>query len=239
LSGLDAHEHKKALQYTFLKNINYNPWGSITGRLTTKPNSFPILTLPRSLRPALEPTNDLFVELDYNSAEMRTAIALAGAPQPPGDIHDHLKSEVFGDKYTRDQVKQKVFAWLYNPKSNNKKMQQFLDRDALLEQYYDGAQVMTPFDRSIAVGESKALNYLVQSTASDLFLTQAMKIFSMLRSRRSHIAFCVHDSLVIDMSREDQPILEEVLSTFSETPLGEYKANVSIGKNFGHMRKIQ
>ena len=239
LTGLDAHEHKKALQYTFLKNISYNPWGSITGRLTTKTSSFPILTLPRTLRPGLKPANDLFVELDYNSAEMRTAMALANAPQPPGDIHEYLKNKVFNDKHTRDQVKQKVFAWLYNPKSKNKKMQQFLNRDELLQQYYDGIQVATPFDRNIAVGESKALNYLVQSTASDLFLTQAIKIFNMLSGRRSHIAFCVHDSLVIDMSREDRPILEEVLSTFSKTPLGEYKANVSFGKDFGSMRKIQ
>ena len=239
LSAMTPSEHKKALGCKDLKNVFYNPWGSVTGRLTTKSNSFPILTLPRTLRPGLIPNNDLFVELDYNSAEMRTAFALLGMQQPENDIHEHLRSEVFNNKISRDDVKQKVFAWLYNPKANNKKLQKFLDKESILDKYYKLGTVHTPFDRSIEVEEAKALNYLVQSTTSDLFLNQAIKVFNMLKESDSHIAFCIHDSLVLDVSRSDRQLVSEIMSVFSQTPYGHFKTNVSFGKDFGNMRKIK
>tara|TARA_R100000234_G_scaffold91812_2_gene59977 strand:- start:104 stop:1276 length:1173 start_codon:yes stop_codon:yes gene_type:complete len=239
LSSLSAAEHKKALACNNLKKIFYNPWGSVTGRLTTRPNSFPILTLPRTLRSGLTPNNDLFVELDYNSAEMRTAFALLGMQQPENDIHDHLKSEVFNDKLSRDEVKQKVFAWLYNPKASNKKLQKFLDKEKILEKYYTSGVVKTPFDRDIQVEPEKALNYLVQSTTSDLFLAQAIKIYNMLKDSNSHIAFCIHDSLVLDVERSDRQLVSKIISVFSQTPYGHFKTNVSFGKDFGTMRKIK
>jgi DNA polymerase I-like protein with 3'-5' exonuclease and polymerase domains len=84
----------------------------------------------------------------------------------------------------------------------------------------------------------KALNYLIQSTASDMFLRQAIKIDKLLEGTRSEIAFCVHDSLILDVSREDKSLLEKIINIFKETDLGEFRVNASIGKNFGNMRKI-
>ncbi|HAI19246.1 MAG TPA: hypothetical protein DCM10_15195, partial [Xanthomarina gelatinilytica] len=57
---------------------NFNIWGTKTGRLTTHPHSFPILTLDRELRGVVVPKNDYFIELDYNAAELRTLISLQG-----------------------------------------------------------------------------------------------------------------------------------------------------------------
>jgi len=75
-----------------LQKINwicdYNPFGTVTGRLTTMPQTFPILTLHRDFRGCLHPQEDWFLELDYNAAEVRTLLGLSGTPQPTGDIHD-------------------------------------------------------------------------------------------------------------------------------------------------------
>ena len=62
--------------------IKYNIFGTKTGRLTTKPNSFPILTLKKEYRSILKPNNDLFVELDYNAAELRVLLTLMNVEQP-------------------------------------------------------------------------------------------------------------------------------------------------------------
>ena len=67
--------------------IDYNLFGTITGRLTTHRNSFPVLTMRRELREILRPHNDLFISLDYNGAEIRTLLELSEQPQPQEDIH--------------------------------------------------------------------------------------------------------------------------------------------------------
>ena len=236
--NLKFHEQKKYLQFKHLSKVDYNPWGSVTGRLTTKSGSFPILTLPKTLRQAVKPNNDLFVELDYNSAELRTALALAGQAQPDVDIHEHLREKIYKQKHTRDETKQKVFAWLYNPIAKNKRLSAYIDKEDILDKHYSNGAVNTVFGRRMEVSEDKALNYLVQSTTSDMFLRQAIKVDELLQGTDSEVAFCIHDSLVIDMSKGDKRLLEEIISTFKTTPLGEFKTNVSIGKNFGSMRKV-
>jgi len=219
--------------------ISYNPWGTITGRLTTNKNSFPILTLNKELRPALQPKNSYFLELDYNAAEIRVLFSLLGQTQPSGDIHNWIAENIFDNKHDRAQSKKKVFAWLYNPKAKNKKLNSYLNRDALYDKYYKDGYVETPFGRKIKVSEDKAVNYLIQSTTSDLFLTSAIKVDKMLENKKSNICFCVHDSLVLDYAEEDQSILNEVAQEFSNTKFGFFNTNLSLGKNFGSMRKVR
>ena len=64
-------------------------------------------------------------------------------------------------------------------------------------------------------------------------------VWDFLKGRTTHVAFCIHDSLILDFSIEDKPLLEGIIDTFSNTELGGFKANVSIGKNFGEMRKLE
>jgi hypothetical protein len=219
--------------------IKYTPWKTATGRLATLPGSFPILNLNKELRPALSPNNDAFVEFDYNAAELRVLFALLKQKQPSGDIHSWISKNIFDDKYDRDTTKKKVFAWLYNPKARNKKLNSFLNRDEIFKNFYCDGKIQTPFSREISVSEDKAVNYVIQSTTSDLFLTSAMKIDKMLRDKKSKVVFCVHDSLVIDMSHEDRTLLNDLVKQFSSTTFGTFKTNISVGKNYGEMRKVQ
>ena len=219
--------------------IQYSPWVTATGRLSTKPNSFPILNLNKELRSYIEPTNDLFVELDYNAAELRVLFALLERDQPSNDLHEWIGEHIFNGKYERDQVKKKVFSWLYNPKAKNKKLNEFLCRQDVLDKYYDGQFVETPYNRRIEVDQERALNYVIQSTASDLFLTSAMKIDKMLQEKKSFVAFCVHDSLVLDVSIEDKAMLNNLAEQFSKTKLGDFKTNISVGKNYGSMKRVK
>ncbi len=63
-------------------------------------------------------------------------------------------------------------------------------------------------------------------------------IHDKLKVRNSHIAFCIHDSLVIDFAREDRDIISDIVEEFSSTSLGSFKTNVSVGKNFGDMKEL-
>ena len=219
--------------------INYNPWGSVTGRLTTKPNSFPILTLNKDFRNILKPNNDWFIELDYNAAELRTFLALQGLEQPKEDIHQWIGENVFSGRLERPDVKKKVFAWLYNPKASNKRLEQIFDKNKILKKYYYGGIIETPFGRKIEADEDKALNYLIQSTTSDLFLRQAILIDKMLEGRKSYVSYCIHDSLVLDFCDDDRDFLVEIIEKLSQTRLDTFKVNVSAGEDFGNMKKLE
>ena len=240
--NLDFINPRVRKNFSKIKNssnfINYNPFGTATGRLTTEKSSFPILTLNRELKDVLLPKNNLFLECDYNAAELRTLFALLEKPQPSEDLHAWIKTNIFSDKITREETKKKVFAWLYNSKAKNKKLNEFLPREEVLNKFYVDGTVHTPMGRSIQTSEDKALNYLIQSTTSDLFLTNLLKVDTILQDRKSFISFCVHDSFVIDFDERDRDLVDKIMEVFSNTPMGKFKASLHVGKTYGDMRRV-
>ena len=226
--------------------IKYNIFGTRTGRLTTLKNSFPILTLKKEYRSIIYPSNRYFLELDYNSAELRVLYALqrvdANKPiwQPQEDMHEWNIKNIFGSNTSRKEAKKNIFAWLFNPKSHNENAEKVYDRDAALRQAnWNGTSITNYFGRTIEVDERRAVNYLLQSTLSDLFLRKKIKIYDMLKGRKSRIAFSVHDSLVIDMSLEDTDLVSDMVQEFADTPFGKFKVNVNVGDNYGNLRKAK
>ena len=214
-----------------LKNyryIDYNLFGTITGRLTTLPDSFPILTINKDFRKLMKPHNDLFVSLDYNGAEVRTFLDLSGHEQPEGDIHDWNVKNIFDGQYDRDMAKTIFFAWLYNPESKVINYSHY-DRKKVLDKWYDGGYIYTPYNRKILVERRKALNYLIQSTTADRVFTAAVEIDKRLEGRKSFISHIVHDEIVIDFSDEDRDSVLETKQIFEK---GGFKANVRAGKNY-------
>ena len=217
--------------------IKYDSFKAKTGRLTTRPNSFPILTMDKSYRKILKPNNDWFLEFDYNAAELRVMLGLLDKEQPKEDIHEWNIKNIYKNG-TRQEAKKRMFAWLYNPESKDPLSDEIYNREELLTKHWDGTQVKTYFDREIGADKHHALNYIVQSTASDLFLRQMIKVWERLKGKKSYIAFCMHDSLVIDFSEEDQYILNELKNAFVSTPLGRFKINACAGKTYGEMKKL-
>ena len=218
--------------------IDYDVLGSRTGRLTNKSGSIPILTLKKELRSIIEPQNDLFAEFDYNAAEARVLLALCGVEQPQDDIHDWNIQNVFRGLGTREEAKVRLFSWLYNPNSDDRLLNRTYDRKKVLKKYYDGKAVKNIFGREIESDDFHALNYLIQSTCADLVLEQAVKLDNLLKNKKSKIAFIVHDSIVVDVTKEDFNMMTAMLNCFADTRLGKFKVNVSGGKTFGNMRKI-
>ena len=216
----------------------FNITGTKTGRLTTFKNSFPILTLDKELRVAMVPQNDYYVELDFNAAELRTLLALQGKPQPQEDMHEWNIRNVFKGRGSREEAKQRIFAWLYNPESTDQLCETAYDRGSIVQKYYSQGEVTTFFSKVIPSEKRTALNYIIQSTCAENVLRQMVKVSEKLKGRKSHIAFPIHDSIVIDFSNEDRDLLKEIVNIFSTTDLGKFLVNVSVGSNFGQMKKI-
>ena len=226
--------------------VRYNQFGTRTGRLTTQRGSLPILTLSRDFRSAIKPTNDFYVELDFNGAEVRTLLGLLGKDQPEEDVHDFHLREIFTKIQTRDQAKVAFFAWLYGSKTaahpdEIKKLEHYYQKDKLVNKHWDGDTVRTPFKKEIGgTSEHHALNYLVQSTAAELTLKQAVKLEYLLRtqSQGSHIAFLIHDAVVIDMKKEDWNLLKSLATLMGSTNFGKFMVNIKRGKTLGSMKGV-
>jgi len=219
-------------------HIRYNIYGTKTGRLTTLDSGFPILTMDKDFRKIIKPHNDWLVELDFNAAELRTLLALSGSDQPQEDLHEWNRKNIYSGAGDRDMAKKRIFAWLYNPESKDTASSGAYNRGAILDTHWDGTHVETPFGRKIEADKKHALNYIIQSTTSDLLLKQMIKLDDYLKDSESYISFCIHDNVVLDMKEEDYLKLSDVIQIFSNTELGKYKTNVRIGKNYGEMKEI-
>ena len=214
-------------------HIDYNIFGTRTGRLSTHPNSFPILTMPKEMRALIKPHNDWFISLDYNGAEARTVLALLGEKQPACDVHEWNVNNVFRNKgvESREAAKTFFFSWLYNP-SSDKIQESFYDRDALLKEYYQEGGIQTIFDRKIDVDEYKAVNYIVQSTTADLVNDRAVAIDQFLEDKRSFVSHIVHDEIVLDMPDEERYLIPEIKEIFSNNKLDKFVTNLKAGKDY-------
>ncbi len=226
--------------------IVYNLFGTRTGRLATRPGTFPILNIKKEYRKIIRPNNDFFVEIDFNGAELRVLLALLGHEQPTGDVHQWNLENVFGEGVTRDQAKTAFFAWLYGSKDPklakfSKSLEKFYDKEALLDEYWDRKNVTTEYFRKIACDAHHALNFLVQSTSADLTLEQMVKIDDLLEKwgTRTKIAFTVHDSVVLDFSLEDRYLLGEIKTIMQTTPWGKFEVGMEIGRDYGNMKKMK
>jgi len=215
--------------------VDYNPWGTITGRLGLNEGSFPILNLKTAIKDIIKPKWDCFVELDFNGAELRTLLHLSGHPQPTGDIHDWNQTNIFNNSIERADAKKKIFAWLYNPTSTAIDTD-YYDKSKVLEKYYEEGVVTTPFGRTIPSDDFHALNYLIQSTSSDNFLDRACAIHRYCKRLKTNVAFLVHDSIVLDVPLEEKDRIKEIVQIFENTKLGKFKVNINVGKNLGVLR---
>jgi hypothetical protein len=238
LSSVRGQNFHRTLQS--IKHVcDYNPWGTVTGRLATNTNTFPILTMNKEFRACIKPKNDWFIELDFNAAELRAFLALAGVAQPTNDIHDWNVRHVFDRQLTRQEAKVKTFSWLYSQKSN-KALERLYNKDLVKNKYWDGYKIETDYGRIMNnVDEHHALNYIIQSTTIDMVHEQAYRVYELLKGMKSNISFLIHDAVYIDLSEEDRYEILNLLDTFKKTRYGVFKVNASAGENLGDMKELR
>ena len=223
--------------------INYNPYGSITGRLTVKKDSFPILTFPKQYRSILKPANDWFISFDMNAAELRTALALLNKEQPKGDFHEWTVGNIYNNELNRSQAKETTTSWLYNSnsaltKKYDNELSNLFSKQDLKNKYWINGYVHTPYNRIIQSDEHHSISYLNQSTFIDLFHRQIIKVDDFLNHKKSFISFMIHDEFVLDVKDDEKYLLLEIVKILQETPYGIFPVNIKAGKDFSNMKKL-
>ena len=218
LHARPAREFWKTLQKTS-PYVSYDMFKTKTGRLTTCRGSFPIMTMAKKYRGILKPQNDCFVELDYNAAELRVFLALSGKEQPDQDLHEWNGKHVYKDLTSREESKKRIFAWLYNPQSRDRESEKFYKKRFVVDSHYKDGVISTPYGRELPADDFHALNYLIQSTANDVTLTAAIEVDKYLSENceKSFISFMIHDSLVLDVTKEELKHIKEVQRIFETT----------------------
>ena len=219
--------------------VDYNLFGTVTGRLTTKRTSNPILTMKSKFRELIKPTNDWLMSFDYNGAEIRTFLSLSGHEQPEEDIHKWNMTHLYGGSpIDREEAKVRFFSSFYNPEDSSLD-ESIYSRKDVLDTYYDGTHVKTSFGRHIKVDQRRAFNYVIQSTTADLTIDRAVALDKALDDCKSKVAFIVHDEIVLDIHAEDRYKIPELKEVFQNTKLGKFRANVKAGKSYGAMKEIE
>ena len=61
----------------------------------------------------------------------------------------------------------------------------------------------------------------------------------LLKNHKSFIAFTMHDSVVLDFHRRDFALVSDIRDLFERNMFGRFRSNISIGKNFGDMMRIE
>ena len=139
---------------------------------------------------------------------------------------------------TREQAKKTFFSWLYDEKKKDEKLEEFYKRDKVREKFFKNGKVTTPFGNTMNTDYHHALSYLIQGTTAEMVLRQAIRIDEFLRDKKSFIAFTVHDSVIIDMSKEETHLITKLTSLFADTDLGFFRVNTSFGKDFGNLKGV-
>lgn len=212
----------------------YNIFGTITGRFGLKPHSFPILNLARDKRSYILPNNDFFVSLDYNGAEIRTAIGLAGKEQPLGDVYESF-SYLFPGK-TRAEIKQEILTMWYNT-DENIHLKEILEKEAFIQRFWDGHKITSLMGREMVCDKDHVIPYMNQSTTAEIVFDRCCELQKFLQTKQTKIAFIIHDEIVLDMPLSEKHLLPEIESIFSSTPLGSFVVRCKTGSTLGEMKE--
>jgi hypothetical protein len=174
-------------------------------------------------------------------------MGLLGLQQPHIDVHTFHCNEVFDGNLNRQESKVAFFAWLYGSRSTktlaySKRLESYYEKDKVLNKFWDGSTVTTPYGKEIkGVDQHHALNYLIQSTAAEMTLLQALKIdyFLATKKAKSHVAAIIHDAIVLDMDKSEKDLLPLVEKLMQGTRFGAMKINCAHGQNLGSLKEVK
>lgn len=217
----------------FARPINYNQFGTVTGRLTVESGP-QILTLARTNRDIIDSRwgkDGTIMYVDFVSLEPRVALMRLGL-DPGNDVYEYVNDRCFGGELTRAKAKISTLGALYGMSVRTfgshsaagkrsmdevKKLFQIKTLSAELEEEMeDLGKIMNMFGRQIVPNDTARhilVNAWLQSTAVDVAMTGFYNLVESLGPAiRANPLFYIHDACIFDVHNEDLEQFEAIIS---------------------------
>lgn len=191
---------------------------NITSRPTNAFNGINFLAFAKGnkSRSAFIPSNDIFLEFDFDGYHLRLIANKIGY-QLPSDtsIHTYLGQQYFGKKELTPEEYQEskkiTFRQLYNGVEAEYRRIEFFSKVAIfIEDLWDtmqyGGYIELPNGRRLKgkdFNPQKLFNYYVQCLETVNNVVKLAKLKELLKDKKSKVVLVVYDSILIDYSGED------------------------------------
>jgi hypothetical protein len=218
---------------------------NLTSRPTNAFNAINFLafTKDNKSRSAFIPTNDVFVEFDFDGYHLRLIANKIGYELPMDvSIHTYLGQQYFEKKeLTQEEYqdsKKITFRQLYNGVEHEFKRIEFFNKVAIfIDDLWDTFQyqkyIELPNGRYLKGGDfnpQKLFNYYVQCLETVNNVEKLLKLKELLKDKRSKVVLVVYDSILVDFSKEDgRGMLDNIRAILQEN---KYLVKGQLGRNY-------
>lgn len=248
---LENHTPKDP-RYNISNNVVYTNYNlnNATSRPTNAFNSINFAAIPKtdSHRKCIVPTNDVFVECDFDGYHIRLLCEQIGYELTDESAHTELarlyydKEVISEDEYL--QAKQTNFQALYGKIPSEyihldlfKKIRAYIysmwvkfNEEGYVEDPISGRRFTNKLED---MHPQKLFNYFMQSLESSKNICILQEVLRYLKDKKTKVALYVYDSILFDFSKEDgKETLEELDRILSQG--GKYPIKIKHGNSLNY-----
>ena len=203
---------------------------TLTGRPSNKFKgvNYAALNKENNCRESFIPRNHIFVEFDVSAYHPTLLSKLVDFDFGDEDIHSTF-AEMYGVDYKKS--KELTFKQLYGGVFDKYKDLEFFKKvqvytDNLWEEFNEKGWIECPIskhrfekDKLNDMKPQKLLNYLLQNLETAMNVHILWEITKLLRNKKTKIVLYTYDSFLLDLSKEDEDILQIVKEIFNKHKL--------------------
>lgn len=227
---------------------SYNLYNT-TSRPTNAFNGINFLAFNKdnNSRAAFIPSNDVFIEFDFDGYHPRLIANMLNLNIPTDEsVHTVLGRQYFGkDELNEEEYQESkkiTFRQLYNGVESEYSRIEFFSRvnllvESICEEYKRLGFLRLPNGRKISIQSAtpqKLLNYYVQCLETVNNINKLLQLKELLKNKKSKVVLVVYDSILVDFNKLDgRETLENIKNILEE---GGYKVKVQLGPNYKFFR---
>lgn len=251
LNVSDTFDNYFQMRRPFLSRIDqciythYN-LNTITGRPSNTFNNinFAALNKDNGCRSAFIPRNDFLIEIDLTAYHPTLISHIVGYQSPTGDVYEDFAQQY---QMERGQAKTLVFKQLYGHVYDEyRDFKLFQLATNLIDETWKEYTAQGSFTvkqtgkifKSSELGDmnaQKLFNYYIQNLETYNNVQILKPILHILNHTESKVVLYVYDSIVIDVCKEDEKYIRQVIDIFNNKDL---KIKVSYGKDYGTLQLL-